>query len=233
MNKHHKGLLDQIKVNASSTHYKNINRYLGTPNKIYSVPSTICKKILDNFKKDNKEIPENEFYELLDSLDSGKSFEEKAFVGGLLIRYKEYRANIDLKYLDKWLTNRVGWCEIDSLCQSTFTAEEILDRWSEWEKLLRKFAVSQNISKRRASLVLLVKACRESADSRLSDLLFENIEKVKHEKDILITKAVSWGLRELVKHHKSEVKKYIDANIDNLPKIAIRETKRKIETGRK
>lgn len=233
MNKYHKKLLDQIKANVSDTHYKNINRYLGTPNKIYSVPSAISKIILDNFKKDNKEIPENEFYELLDSLDCGKSFEEKAFVGGLLIRYKDYRTNIDLKYLDKWLNNRVGWCEIDTLCQSTFTAEEILDRWIEWEKLLKNFAVSQNISKRRASLVLLVKACRESADSRLSNLLFENIEKVKHEKDILITKAVSWVLRELVKNHKNEVKEYIEKNIDSLPKIAIRETKRKIEFGRK
>lgn len=233
MNKLHKELLDQIKKNASNTKYKSINRYLGTPNKIYSVPSAICKKLLDDFKKKNKNISENKFYELLDSLDNGKSFEEKAFVGGMLMRNKDHRANIDLKYLDKWLDKRVEWCEVDSLCQSTFTAEEILDRWSEWEKILKQFVISKNISERRASLVLLVKACRESDDLRLSNLLFENIEKLKHEKDILITKAVSWALRELVKNHKSEVKKYLEANINSLPKIAIRETKRKIETGRK
>ena len=154
-------------------------------------------------------------------------------MGGLLIKFSDYRKNIKLSYLDKWLSNRVGWCEIDSLCQSTFTADEILSRWAEWQSLLKKFVVSKNISKRRASLVLLVKACRESDDSRLSDLLFENIEKLKHEKDILITKAVSWGLRELIKNHKEEVAVYLEANIESLPKIAIRETKRKLESGRK
>ncbi len=114
------------------------------------------------------------------------------------------------------------WCEVDSLCQSTFIADEVLKRWKEWGKLLKRFVKSENISKRRASIVLLVKACRESDDSRLSDLLFENIEKLKQEKDILITKAVSWGLRELIKNHKNEVAKYLNENIDSLPKIAIR-----------
>ena len=124
--------------------------------------------------------------------------------------------------MDRWLSNRIVWCEVDSLCQSTFIADEVLKRWKEWGKLLKRFVKSENISKRRASIVLLVKACRESDDSRLSDLLFENIEKLKQEKDILITKAVSWGLRELIKNHKNEVAKYLNENIDSLPKIAIR-----------
>ena len=54
-----------------------------------------------------------------------------------------------------------------------------------------------------------------------------------HEKDILITKAISWLLRSLVKYHKNEVDQVIEQNKETLPKIAIRETKRKIETGRK
>jgi len=97
LNNYHINLLGQIKNNASLTKYKNINRYLGTPKKIYSVSSVICRNILDKFKDENNNISREEFYILLDSLNEGESFEEKAFAGGLLIRFKEYREILDFK----------------------------------------------------------------------------------------------------------------------------------------
>lgn len=230
----HKKLLQDIEDNSTNKYnYFNINKYLGTPNKVYSVPSKVCKNILDKFERENKTIEYDGFMELLDSLNNGKSFEEKAFVGGLLQRYPNHRRNINLENIYKWLIDRIGWCEIDTLCQSTFTSDEIIDRWEEWKLLLDKLNSSENISHRRASLVLLCKACRESEDKKIFEQGIKNIEKVKHEKDILITKAISWLLREMVKYHKEDVKKYLDKNIDKLPKIAIRETMKKINTGKK
>ncbi|MDP2951009.1 MAG: DNA alkylation repair protein, partial [bacterium] len=64
-------------------------------------------------------------------------------------------------------------------------------------------------------------------------LAFENIEKLKPEKDILITKAISWLLRNLIKYHKKEVADYLKKNKNSLPKIAVRETEKKIKTGKK
>ena len=80
-------------------------------------------------------------------------------------------------------------------------------------------------------MVFLTTPVSQSADKRLSDLAFENIDRLKHEKDILITKAISWILRSLVKHHKKEVSKYLEDSKESLPKIAIRETKNKITYG--
>jgi len=94
-------------------------------------------------------------------------------------------------------------------------------------------AVDGNPSRRRASLVLLTKSVRGSNDARLSKLAFKNIDLLKGEKDILITKAVSWLLRSLIKNHRVEVVDYINKNRQILPKIAIRETERKLKTGRK
>jgi len=74
---------------------------------------------------------------------------------------------------------------------------------------------------------------RQSDDERLSKLAFENIENLKSEKEILITKAVSWLLRSLVKFHKNEVAIYLKENKVSLPKIAYREALAKVETGRK
>ena len=81
--------------------------------------------------------------------------------------------------------------------------------------------------------MLLVKPTRESDDIRLKKQAFITIEKLIHEKDILITKAISWLLRQLITNHKEEVSAFLDLHSEEIPKIAIRETRRKLETGKK
>jgi 3-methyladenine DNA glycosylase AlkD len=73
----------------------------------------------------------------------------------------------------------------------------------------------------------------DSKDMIFYELGIKNIEKLKHEKPVLITKAISWLLRSMVKNHKNEVEKYIKNNLESLPKIAIRETQKKLITGTK
>jgi len=49
----------------------------------------------------------------------------------------------------------------------------------------------------------------------------------------MITKAISWILRAMITYHKDDVRSYLKENLATLPKIAIREVTRKLETGRK
>ena len=143
------------------------------------------------------------------------------------------RAKINPQKLNYWLNFTHGWAEGDVLCQSNFTPEEILSDWKTWEKLLIKFSKDKNVQKRRASVVLLTKSVRNSSDKRFSNLAFKNTDLLKEEKDILITKAVSWILRALIKNHKEEVADYLDKNKNVLPKIAVREVTNKLTTGKK
>ena len=119
------------------------------------------------------------------------------------------------------------------MCQSSFSADEILLNWVSWEKVLITFSKSDFISKRRASPVLLVKPARDAKNDKLLSLALENIDKLKLEKDILIIKAISWLLRDMIKNYRDEVKNYLKKNRETLPKIAVRETTRKLETGKK
>lgn len=232
MNKYHQELLVEIKKYRSECKWKNINKYLGTPNYVYGLKAGDYGKILKYWKSAHSEMTKTEFFELLDSLNkNGKSVEEKIFVGSFLGKYPEFRKVVELKYLYSWFGNVVGWVEIDTLC--CFEGEEVLSRWDEWKKLLEDFSCDSNISRRRASLVLLTRPVRWTEDERLSDLAFANIELLKSEKEILITKAVSWLMRSLIKYHRGELEDYIKKNEDSLPKIALRETKRKLLTGRK
>jgi len=210
-----------------------VAKYLGSPSEYLNLSTGEYKKVIGEWAKDHKEISIKEFLDLLHSLNDGQTFQEKATVGELLLDFPKFRKQLDPNELDSWLENRKGWCEIDVLCQSCFDAEDILEQWEKWEKLLKEFRDSPNISKRRASLVLLTKSVRKSADDRLKRLSFENIEALEREREILITKAVSWLLRSLTKHHAKDVALYLEQHKSTLPAIAYRETKKKLETGRK
>ncbi|MDO8690998.1 MAG: DNA alkylation repair protein [Dehalococcoidia bacterium] len=135
--------------------------------------------------------------------------------------------------MDRWLTGAEGWLEVDSLCYGAFTADDMLSDWASWETLLRALASDEDVHKRRASLVLLTKAVRESDDPRLADLAFENIDRLRGEKDPLITKAISWLLRDLIRNARTRVEDYLAQNSSTIPKIAVREVTNKLRTGKK
>lgn len=235
-NKIHKNILkeiDKLKTGTKNTNTEWVSKYLGT-DKIFHGFNTA--QIIDLAKRiiNENDMDDIETIALLNSLyQNGTTYTEIAVAAVILGLSKSFLKNFDPKHLDLWLNYTHGWAENDVLCQSNFGSEILLSNWSKWEKILKEFNQSTNINKRRASLVLLTKSLRQSDDKRLSELAFKNIEKLKTEKEILITKAVSWLLRSLVKFHKDEVAKYLKENKDSLPKIAYREALAKVETGRK
>jgi len=235
-NKIHKNILreiDNLKTGTKKTDTEWVSKYLGT-DKIFHGFNTA--QIIDLAKRiiNENDMDDIETIALLNSLyQNGTTYTEIAVAAVILGLSKSFLKNFDPKHLDLWLNYTHGWAENDVLCQSNFGSEILLSNWSKWEKILKEFNQSTNINKRRASLVLLTKSLRQSDDKRLSELAFKNIEKLKTEKEILITKAVSWLLRSLVKFHKDEVAKYLKENKDSLPKIAYREALAKAETGHK
>ena len=225
--------LDKLKSKGSQKERLWVQKYLG------SNKPTRCIKGGEIIKLARKIVKENnpdikQFISLIDSLYSNATtFEEMDIAARLLNVTPKLKVQIDPTKLDLWLNYTHGWAEVDGLCQSNFLPEELLDNWPVWEKLLIKFSKDKNIHKRRASLVLLTKSVRHSPDKRLANLAFKNINRLKKEKEILITKAVSWILRSLIKYHRSEVENYLKKNKNVLPKIAIREVTNKLLTGKK
>lgn len=225
--------ISKIKSVYTPENIKFGQRYLGTNKPYHGFTSKQLSDLSKRIYKENNLSPD-QIVELLNSLyQNGVSYTEIVLGPMILSLSSETLKNFDPKNLDLWLNYTCGWAENDVLCQSNFSAENILNRWTDWKKWLKEFNKSSNINKRRASLVLLTKALRQSNDSRLSKLAFENIENLKGEKDILITKAVSWLLRSLVTFHKTELLEYLDKNKESLPKIAYREALSKAITGKK
>lgn len=234
MSKYHKNLLDQIKKNSPKKADVWVGQtYLGSPHKFYGLKTDIKRRIAKDFYKQNYTLSSKDFFGVVDVLYKAESFEEKTLASEIILMAKDYQNLVTLSMIDSWLDNLVGWAEIDNLCQSKILIPFIEKDFEKTAGFIHKLSKSSNISKRRASLVLLVKPASYLEDKKIFDLGIQIIEELKSEKQVLITKAISWLLRALSVHHKSETKAYIQRNMDTLPKIAIRETLKKIETGKK
>jgi 3-methyladenine DNA glycosylase AlkD len=231
---HHRALLSEIKKHQRKRVHSEANdSYLSSGHRYYDVSVPARRALAKAWLKQNRSIPNKDFVAVLDSLFRGKSHEEKTVASIVLAEHRAGRDAIGPKHLNAWLDHLVGWAEIDSLCQGAFKADEILANWAGWERFIRKLSRDKNINKRRAALVFLTGPVRTSDDRRLAALALEMIEALKSEREIIITKAISWLLRSLVQQHKRNIAEYVKTNRQSLPAIAVRETTRKIATGRK
>jgi 3-methyladenine DNA glycosylase AlkD len=207
--------------------------YSGNTHLSYHLTIPQIRSIAKMWAEENKDISVSDLIKVITALIKGVTSDEK-ILGGRLLQYFPKTINlISPKELDNWLDYLIGWEEVDSLCQSTFTDVTILKNYDDWNTFLRILVKSSNIHKRRASLVLLTTPVSKSSDTRLSQLAFNIVDTLKFEKEILITKAISWLLRALIKHNKEKVTEYIKVNDRILPNFVIKEVSNKIHTGKK
>jgi 3-methyladenine DNA glycosylase AlkD len=203
----------------------------GRPFFCVSVPR--LRRIVRAWLAAHRQGPDGELLAMTDRLFRGEAFEEK-LVGAIMLQTTpQIQAQVTPAIVDRWLDDLRGWAEIDSLCASGFWAEALAADWPSWRALVEWLAGDPNINKRRAALVLLTAPTRRSDDLRFADLAFEVVERLKDERPILITKAVSWLLRSMAPRHGAAVGAYLAANAASLPAIAVRETRTKLTTGTK
>jgi 3-methyladenine DNA glycosylase AlkD len=235
MNAYHKFLLDEIKNRSGkATRHTFLDSYLGNTHPRYPINAPTLRMIAREWMKAHKEeLTIKGFTSLLSSLIEGESGTEKTMAGVLLDYSPITLRKFEPSFFNRWLTHLQGWAEVDSLCTGAYTTTEIPGHFPEWKKQLIKFSKSKQIEKRRASLVLLCSPLMNVRNEQLIQMAFNNIDRLKPEKEILITKAISWLLRSAVKHYKKEVQDFVTLNKDSLPKIALRETLLKLKTGKK
>ena len=231
----HPALLDQLLQAARSNEHARVEAgaYAGTGHVFHNVSVPDQRRVASAWVAAQRSATPGEVRALVESLLAGASHEEKTLGAILLGCHRAARAATGPVEIDRWLDKLDGWAEVDSLCQNLFPADQLPADWPAWSALIRRLARDPNIHKRRAALVLLTGPCRRSADPRLNALAFETIETLKSERPILITKAVSWLLRSVAERDPEPVTRYLDHHAASLPAIAVRETRRKIATGRK
>ena len=227
----HDFFLTQLKRHARDTGRFNLARYLGTDHIMYNVSVPKRREIVASWARSHKDVSKDNLVSLVDLLFSGESHEEKSQASMLLGCYERYLVALEERRIDQWLEKLEGWAEVDSFCDEidVWFRDDVAHRIS----MLTRWNKHAQIEKRRASLVVLCSSVRHDDRKMFADLSFGFIDARKAEKHVMITKAISWLLRALVKYHKADVAKYLKKNIATLPKIAVREVTGKLETGRK
>jgi 3-methyladenine DNA glycosylase AlkD len=233
-NPHHREILRLIKQFSSAAQKPTFPEgYLGTSHYCYPINAPTLRKIAKEWMNDHRDLSPRDFEKVLTSLINGESATEKFTAGILMGISSKPQRKLDPNVFDKWLDQLEGWAEIDSVCSGPFSVTEIPANFKIWKPILIRFSKSKNISKRRASLVLLCLPVRKVNDPEIASLAFQIIKRLEKEKSILITKAISWLLRSMVKVYKADVEHFVNEHEDTLPKIAVRETRVKLLTGRK
>lgn len=234
MNIHHKEILELIiGLSGQGTRHTFSDSYLGNSNPRYEIDAPTMRSIAKEWMKEHRALTAAQFEKLLTSLIKGKSSTEKCMAGMLMdISTKEQR-KFKPEMFEEWIDHLQGWAEIDTVCTGKYTITEIPTNFKIWKPILDRLSKSKNINKRRASLAMLCSPVRYAYDQAIAKTAFQIIDRLKREEAILITKAISWLLRSMVKLYKAEVQRYIDQNEGSLPKIALRETRTVLLTGKK
>ncbi len=234
MNAQHQAILQQFQqIEPGRGKTRQRPEHTGATRHWYGLKNDQRRAIMLAFCASHKNISYDDWLALIDTLYHGDSYEERCAPPTLFSKYPRYRRQLPLEQLDAWLGCLDGWAEVDSTCQTVFSAGDLLADWEGWSALLTALAADANINKRRAALVLLTAPMTQSGDRRLLDLSLRLIDQLTAEKDKRITKAISWLLRKGVKQHRDAIAAYLDANTTSLPAIAIRETRKKLATGKK
>jgi 3-methyladenine DNA glycosylase AlkD len=231
----HASLLSEIvKKSGKPTQHTFLDNYLGNNHPRYPIDNPTLRAVIKTWIRANL-LTQKEFLALLTALVKAPSATEKMTAGMLLDYATKDQIQFDPKIYDRWLNHMVGWAEVDTLCYGHFKINPFLENWNAWKKLLLQLNKSKNINKRRGSLVLLCKPLTRTDDVRVQQLAFKLVDQLKSEKEILITKAISWTLRSMAKLHKKPLQDYLNKNKNknSLPAIAVRETWTKLKTGKK
>jgi 3-methyladenine DNA glycosylase AlkD len=207
--------------------------YTGSGHPFFNASIPDVRAIARAWLSAHRQASDGDVLSLIDALFRGEAYEEKVLAAVMLAGSARARRLATPARVDGWLDQLTGWAEIDSLCAGPFAAEEIAGDWPAWRALIQRLSKDANINKRRAALGLLTRPTRTSDDPRLRDLAFAVIDRLKGERPILITKAVSWLLRSMAGRHAGAVGAYLDANAASLPAVAVRETRTKLRTGTK
>jgi 3-methyladenine DNA glycosylase AlkD len=207
--------------------------YSGSGHPFFNVSAPAQRRIGRGWLAAHRGAADAELLAVAARLFAGEAYEEKTLAAILLGASRRARRLATPAMVDGWLDHLSGWAEIDSLCASVFDAGQLAGDWPAWRGLIERLAGDANINRRRAALVLLTTPTRTTDDARFRDLAFAVVERLKAERPILITKAVSWLLRSMAGRHGDAVGAYLEANAASLPAIAVRESRTKLRTGTK
>ncbi len=220
-----KSVADPVRQEACKTMFPTSMKYLG-------VRAPAMRELIKKWWQKIKEWSPEELIDFTKKLVDTKVFEANQIAYELLWKNKNALKQLhlaDLEYLGKNMDN---WATTDAFCIMvsgwTWRNNQISD------KDVQKWLNSENRWWKRTAVVSTVSLNRVArggtGDTKRTLMI---CEKVVHDRDDMIIKALSWALRELSKRDKPAVQQFMEKYDSQLAGRVRREVYTKLETGRK
>ena len=224
-------LLAQIRRLGEPLHQAHVSTSAPTERKVYGVRVPQLRRIARGWYDAHQRIGASDLVALMDVLWKGESREERTLVILLLEHYHHRVRGLTRADFERWRRGLDSWEATDGL--GWVLAVWVLGDVDTRQDFLGDLIIDEDVWSRRMALAATVRINRDMAGPTLPDRTLELVDKVKGERHPMVTKAVSWALREMVKQHRERVAAYLEANRDLLAAHVVREVSNKLETGLK
>ena len=224
-------LLHQIKQHADAQYRVGHTQSAPTALKVYGVRVPNLRRIARDWYRGHKQISDQELLALMEALWTGESREERAIAVYLLEQFKRRISILTQAHFDRWRRTLDNWETTDGLGW-------VLGLWQQTEPDARldylwDLIADEDVWSRRLALVAAIRINRGEAGFTIPDLTLQLVDRVKEERHPMITKAISWALRSMIKPHRDRVAAYLEENQDILAAHIVREVHNKLRTGLK
>ena len=224
-------LLGQIEGHVDPAREGVADRTAPTGLKVYGVKVPDLRKIAKAWYCAHKDIARDDLFALVEALWESGSREERQVAFYLLERFERWVPDLPKAHFEHWRRDLDSWVEADGLGWT-------LAVWLAGDPKVRlgylwQLVGDEDVWSRRLALVPLARINRGNLGFTAPELAFQLIDRVKEERHPMITKAVSWVLRETTKTHRDEVVAYLEGNRGALAGHVVREVENKLRTGLK
>ncbi len=225
-------LLLSIEAQVDPEYQAGVSMAVPTGLKVYGVRVPRLRAIARDWQRAHTGIASSDLVAVADALWDGGSREERVLAMVLFQCYQRHIPALDWAHFDRWRRGLDNWEVTDQMGVRVLGPWVLADPEARVGYLWDLIA-DQDVWSRRLALVATVWLNRGYDGATFPDLTLGLVDRVKEERDPMITKAVSWALREMVKQHQDRVAAYLEANQDLLAPHVVREVDTKLCTGLK
>ena len=224
-------LLEQIKAHADPQHRAWTDSIVPSGRRAYGARVPDLRRIARKWRLAHPETTHGDLVTLVNALWSGESREERVLAVLLLEEFNYLVPELTRADFDRWRSDLDNWGECDGL--GWVLASWLLAEPSARMDYLWVLIGDDDVWSRRAALVATARINRGRTGFTVPDLTLKLIDQVKTERHPMITKAVSWALREMTRKHPDQVVAYLKRSEDSLAAHVRREVNNKLRTGLK
>jgi len=225
-------LLDRINEYADPEYAQVISRTIPSVLEVYGLRVFELREIVRAWRRGHKDVVAEDLLALAEALWDGQSREERMLALELLQHYARYIPQLTWSRFERWRRDLDNW-ELTDVLGVGVLGPWVLDDPDGRAQHLRDLIADEDVWSRRLGLVGAIGLNRARKDASFPELTFQLIDEVREERHPLITKAVSWMLRDLSKKHPDRVAAYLEKNRDVLAGHVVREVANKLKTGLK